>query len=227
MKRVGLLVPGLLVHGLLVLGLLVLGFVVAPIGIAAQSGAQVTQTVNATSASGRTQWTTRTLSPEEIQRLFTEAGRMSSSCPVSLSARQAGTAYNRQVSGGLFSKDGKETGQSVHLSVTPRDAHQVVSAMVTVHGYANKKRMVQTLETQAQGAENDGDAERTLYARFASPSASTDASGASAELALPGFSAVTFLELKSIVYADGSEWKLAAGSACRARIDPLMLVDGR
>jgi len=212
--------------------LLALGLVIASVGMDAQSGTQVTQTVTTPSASGETQWTTRTLSPEEMQRLLTEAGRVSGRCPVSLAARQAGTAYNRQVSGGHFSKDGKETGQSVHLSVTPRDARQVVSAMVTVHGYANKKRMVQTLGTesqgtQAEGTENSGDTERTLYARFASPSASTDASGASAELALPGFSAVTFVELKSIVYADGSEWKLAAGSACRARIDPLMLVDER
>jgi len=207
--------------------LLAFGLVIASVGMDAQSGTQVTQTVIAPSASSETQWTTRTLSPEEIQRLFTEAGRMSGSCPVSLAARQAGTAYNRQVSGGHFAKDGKETGQSVHLSVTPRDARQVVSAMVTVHGYANKKRMVQTLGTEAQGTQNGGDAESTLYAKFAAPSASTDAGGASAELALPGFSAVTFVELKSIVYADGSEWKLAAGSACRARIDPLMLVDER
>ena len=205
-------------------------FVLTSIGIAAQSGSGSgsgsgagsavagMQTSTAPSASGETQFVTRTLNPEEVQRMAAEASRLGNSCPVSLSARQVGSPYNREVSGGRLSKDGKDTGQSVHLSVAPRDSRRVVAATVTVHGYANKKRMVQTLGTQ-----DGGDAARTLEVTFGSQ----DKGETWTELALPGFSAVTSVELKSITYADGSVWTLAAGSACKTRIDPMMLVSGR
>jgi len=41
---------------------------------------------------------------------------------------------------------------------------------------------------------------------------------------VPGLSAVSMIDLNSVTYSDGSTWKLAAGSVCSSRIDPMMLV---
>ena len=50
----------------------------------------------------------------------------------------------------------------------------------------------------------------------------------SADLVLPGFSSVTFVQLKSITYKDGSSWKVdgQAEQACRVTPDPVMLIAG-
>jgi hypothetical protein len=199
--------------------LLALSFVIASVGIDAQSGIQVPPTVTAP-PSGQTQWTTRTLSPAEVQRLLSIAGRGGGSCPVSLSASQLGSPMNREVGNEPSAGKSREATQLVRLTVQPRDARRIVSATVTVHGYANKGRVVETLTAEAEDAYGGGDAVKTLEVSFPSRTGSQTW----AELAVPGFSAVSSVQVKSITYADGSSWKFAEGVACSTRIDPMMLV---
>jgi hypothetical protein len=47
---------------------------------------------------------------------------------------------------------------------------------------------------------------------------------ATADIWLPGFSVVEAIDLKSVVYTDGSAWSLADGATCRIVPDPFMLV---
>jgi hypothetical protein len=63
---------------------------------------------------------------------------------------------------------------------------------------------------------------KTLNVTFAPE----DEKSVSAELVLPGFSSVTFVQLKSVTYQDGSAWKVdgQAEQACRVAPDPLMLI---
>ena len=201
-----------------------LGILSGALGASAQSPAQgqiqVMQTEAGKPASGETAATVRTLSQDEIHRLASAAQALAVRCPIALQAKQSGVAYNRQVTDGPSFKgiDGKDAGQRINLSVAARDDRRVVAASVTVHGYANKGRIVQTL-----AADDNGDAVRTVDVRFSGQAAGET----SAELALPGFSGVTSVQLKSITYSDGSTWMLADAGACSVRVDPMMLVSGR
>jgi len=106
----------------------------------------------------------------------------------------------------------KGIAQLLHLIVTSPNSKRVVAANVTVHGFANKGRVVPTLSAQ-----DSSDATKTFDVKFPA-----EPKEISTDLAVPGFSAVSAIDLNSVTYADGSTWKLAAGSTCSSRIDPIM-----
>jgi hypothetical protein len=135
------------------------------------------------------------------------------SCPVSLYARQAPGANRMEVNGVPL----KGIAQLLHLMVNAPNSSRVVAAQVTVHGFTNKVRAVQTASTP-----DPSDAAKTFDVRFP-----TGPKEIATDLAVPGFSAVRTIDLNSVTYADGSTWKLAEGSTCRSRIDPIMLISGR
>jgi len=105
--------------------------------------------------------------------------------------------------------------QRLHLIVTNPDSRRVVAANVTVRGFANKARIVQTMS-----GSDSSDAAKTMDVRF---SAGSDKE-ASADLRVPGLTAVSEIDLNSVTFSDGSTWRLAAGGSCRSWIDGLMLV---
>jgi hypothetical protein len=107
--------------------------------------------------------------------------------------------------------------QRLHLIVTNPDSRRVVQASVTVRGFADKARVVQTMSSS-----DSPDAARTMDVRFLAGSGKE----VSADLRVPGLTAVSAIDLNSVTYADGSIWKLAAGGSCRSWIDGLMLVSG-
>jgi hypothetical protein len=132
------------------------------------------------------------------------------SCPVSLYARQAPGGERMMVNGVPV----KASAQKLHLIVTSPNSKRVVAANVTVHGFANKGRVVQTMSTQ-----DPSDAAKTFDVSF--PAGPREIS---TDLAVPGFSGVSVIDLNSVTYSDGSTWKLTVGSACSSRIDPMMLI---
>jgi hypothetical protein len=163
---------------------------------------------------GSVTWTTQPANPEQAQRA---AGNLAAnSCPVALHARQSSEAFRREVrSGDAYPKG---FAQHLHLTVNNPQARQIVAANVTVRGFADKARALAT------GPAQDGsDSARTMDVKFASEPGRE----AAAELAVPGLSGVTAIELNSVTYADGSTWKLAAGSVCRSPIDGFMLIGDR
>jgi hypothetical protein len=167
-----------------------------------------------TAPDGSVSWTTQAASQEEAQRAV--ANQLASSCPVSLHARQAAEAFRREVGEGDANPKG--LAQHLHLTATNPQARRIVAASVTVRGFANKARMVQTMTTQ-----DTSDAAKTMDVKFTSQPGKE----VSAYLAVPGLSAVSVIELNSVTYSDGSTWKLASGSVCRSPIDGFMLISIR
>jgi hypothetical protein len=166
-----------------------------------------------TAPDGTTVWTTRTMSHAEMQKAMAQISPMIDTCPVALHAQQFSAATRREV--GSDDPRPKGVAQSLHLILTNPDSRRVVAANVTVRGFADKARFVETLSSP-----DNSDAARTMDVRFLAGSGKE----VSADLRVPGLTAVSAIDLNSVTFADGSIWKLAAGSSCRSWIDGLMLV---
>jgi hypothetical protein len=161
---------------------------------------------------GSVTWTSRPASPEEAQRAA--ANLLANSCPVSLHASQAPGGDRMEVNRVRI----QDPAQRLHLTVTNPQARRIVAASVTVRGFAGKARVVQT-----RSAQDTSDAAKTMDVKFPSELGRET----SADLAVPGLSAVTVIDLNSVTYSDGSTWKLASGSVCRSPIDGFMLIGNR
>jgi hypothetical protein len=143
-----------------------------------------------------------------------------STCPVSLHAQQRGYFTRREVTGNSPGDTiQKDPGQTLNLTVTTSDSRQIVAANVTVRGLTGKARFTPVL---SDSSHDTSDAAKTLNVRF-----SADSVEPSANLLLPGFTAVNMVELNSVTYGDGSTWRVAAGKVCHWPVDGLMPVDSR
>lgn len=135
-------------------------------------------------------------------------------CPVSLHAQHGAD--------GNFLKVDKSRpvglAQLLHLVLANPDARQIVAGDVTVRGMSGKARMTQTL-----GSPDQADVMRDLHVRF-TPQEGRDVAG---YVWAPGMSAVLTVELHSVTFADGSEWRFAEHDVCRVQPDPLMLIAGK
>lgn len=142
-----------------------------------------------------------------------------SACPVAMQARHlADGAVILARKGDPPSTPPKGVGQWLHLTLASRVLRQITGATVEVHGLADKSRVIQTLSTAGMAT----DANQTLRLQL------TPAGGneMTAEVWVPGMTAVETIDLTSVSYADGSTWKLADGQSCRIAPDPLMLISG-
>ena len=142
-----------------------------------------------------------------------------SSCPVSLRAQQASAANSMMVAGGRP----KGVAQFLHLTMANPAGSTVTKATVTVRGLLPKTRATLTPMTLGN---DPSDAARTLDVTF-SAAAGPAFNGRSADLWVPGLSAVSSVDLVSLTYADGSMWTPKAGKTCRTPIDGIMLVGAR
>jgi hypothetical protein len=153
----------------------------------------------------------QTSSQNQPQNTVIQMSPLINTCPVSLHARHAG-------GGDMWKVDGvpiNGISQMLHLIVTNPDSRRIVAANVTVRGFADKGRFLPAMSTQ-----DGSDAAKTLDVKFPSgPGKET-----TAELRVPGLTAVTMIDLNSVTYSDGAIWKLAAGGSCRSWVDGLMLV---
>jgi len=144
-------------------------------------------------------------------------------CPVFLRARRGGRGDLLEVG------DARPKGIAQGLSLTVADgkARQVMAVNVTVRGFSDRGRMVQTraqtLSLDSASASGSWDAARTLDVKFLN-GAGTEASRF---VWVPGMTAVAAIDLNSASFADGSAWKIADGSVCRVFPDPMMLVENR
>jgi hypothetical protein len=152
-------------------------------------------------------------------------GKLNAPCPVPPDLNRCPVFMRAQhLSDGSLVKTGKPAhppgiGQRLHLTLTNPDSKQIASARVTVHGVTPKGRVMQAMP--AQGGSSD--ATQSLSVTF---SPEPDQS-ATADLWVPGMTAVESIALESMMYSDGTTWKVADGMACRVRPDPLMLISVR
>jgi hypothetical protein len=194
---------------------LLLGSGVLAAQTASQNQLQIEIQKTTSSPDGQNARSTHTLSQLEVQRLFANTGEHS--CPVSLHAQQSAAAFARQVNGDDGDRP-RDVAQRLHLVAAGPSSKKVVAANVTVHGFAAKPRMVQTMET------GDGsNAAKTMDVRFAAGTGQDSA----ADLWVPGLSAVRSIDVNAVTYSDGSTWKLADGRSCSSLVDGVMLISSR
>lgn len=112
----------------------------------------------------------------------------------------------------------KGLGQRLRLTLTSPDSRSITSATVNVRGWTAKGRM-----EQADKAKDAALAVRTLQVPFTAGAEQT----ATADVWVPGATAVSSVELLSVAYGDGTTWTPAQGKTCQVKPDPLMLISDR
>lgn len=140
---------------------------------------------------------------------------MASACPIGMHARQGVWDHTIRVRNGEKQPQPPSSQFGQRIVLTLVDAHPagIVSATLVVNGFDGKNRVVQT-------GSSSGTAIRTLRAAFTRETKDTF----SANIDIPGFTAVTSLRLMDVTYADGSTWSSSSANPCHAVPDPLMLV---
>lgn len=107
------------------------------------------------------------------------------------------------------------------LTLTPRDGRKIVSATVTAHGYSpSPGSMDLVARLWPQPKSHSREIAKTLAIRFHA----AEDGAFTAELPLPGFSAVTMIDLNSLTYGDGTTWNAPARNECHVAPDPLLLI---
>lgn len=121
--------------------------------------------------------------------------------------------------------------QSAASSKPARLLPRVAFATATVHGFGTGPEFVPVdglvlpRESVSTGAARNVRGNRSPAPQTNLKLHFNSADGSSvAEMWLPGFGPVRWLDLKSITYADGSTWKPAKGETCTVTPSPFMLV---
>lgn len=98
---------------------------------------------------------------------------------------------------------------------------KIVSATVTVHGTTDKER-IQRLDQRIDPWDlKSADKVRT----FTVDLANWGGPGVTGDFQLPGFTSSRRVDLESVVYEDGSTWKLSGNETCHVAPDLLMPVE--
>lgn len=143
-----------------------------------------------------------------------------SGCPINMRADQG--VWNRDML--LVHKGDKERahnsfGQKITVRLKDPQSVLIASATLRVRGLNGKNRMQEI----PAGDRSRWNTVRTVQATFVEESDGE----VSAELWLPGFTAVSSIELLAVSYSDGSAWKASGPNACRTQPNPLMLITSR
>jgi len=109
-------------------------------------------------------------------------------------------------------------GQRLSLVLKDTRRARITGATVRVHGLTGKNRMLQTGD-RSDAAESA----TTIHLSFG-PKNDNEAVG---DLWIPGFTAVTNVELQEVSYSDGSVWRVSGLDICRVQPDPIMLITER
>ncbi|MGH9600401.1 MAG: hypothetical protein ACRD27_11100 [Terracidiphilus sp.] len=156
-----------------------------------------------------------------------QPSRVSSGCPVSMRLQQTPGGRTETV------QDGKRVEQPstrLDLTVTAHPAARVRSAAITVHGFDGRQHIVPVgaqavkPETVWPGASKPASDDSAFTRKLDVNFRPAGGRGATAEVWVNGIGAVNWIDVDSIVYADGSTWKPAPGESCRIEPDPFELI---
>jgi hypothetical protein len=148
------------------------------------------------------------------------------SCPVSMQAKQgsgSGLVMVRKSQSEHTEPTTPKPGQRIHLILGKMpgadftDPEQIAGATVTVKGLSARDHLDLTLDSSGNAP---SDLHRTMSVAF---SIENDGS-VTADLNLPGFTAVNSIKLDSVNLKDGSTWTLADVKTCVVTPDRMMLV---
>lgn len=185
-------------------------FLVAPLGLAAQNGGYGVGRMEGLTASGSDgQATTTTVTPPNL-------------CPVYLQASHLSDGTIVKTGAGLPKSDhAKGVGQRLHLKLSSPDQRTIANATVNLRGWTAKGR---TERLGQVGSSDDAALQmRTLTVPFTPRADRT----VSADVWVPGLTAVVSVELLSVKYSDGSTWTPPQDKSCRVAPELLMLVTQR
>jgi len=142
----------------------------------------------------------------------------SSNCPVDISAKRGLGAGQMQRT---FDNKQQDPGpsQNLHLTFTNTSYSEIVGVRVTAYGL-NAKGQITPAETASS---NSSAMQKSFDLNFKVNPKSIG----SVELALTGFTAVTFLNVDSIRYAGGSTWQPTAQHTCHVVPEALMMIGSR
>lgn len=139
-------------------------------------------------------------------------------CPVAISAQKdlgAGRFQNVPAKG----QQNQGPNQNLHLTLTNSTYSEIIGVRVTAYGLNAIGQI-----TPAKAAANTSSA---MQQSFDLKLKVDPKSIGSVDLALAGFTSVTYLNVDSIRYAGGSTWKPSAQRTCRAIPDATMLISSR
>ncbi len=184
-------------------------FLIAPLGFAAQNGGfsgagGATYTIG---HDGQSSTATHPIPPPNL-------------CPVSIEASHLSDGDIVKTGADLPKVDhAKGVGQRLHLKLHSPDQRTIASATVSLRGWTPKGR------TEQVGSASEDPALRvqTLTVPFTSGADRT----ASADIWVPGLTAVVSVELLLVKYSDGSTWTPPQSKTCRVAPDLLMVVTRR
>jgi hypothetical protein len=180
-------------------------FLVAPLGLAAQNASYG---VSYGLAGGQI---TTLIGPDGKAIPGTQANPQLNLCPVSIQASHLSDGNVVKTSTG----HPKGIGQRLHLKLHSPDQRMIASATVNLHGWTAKGRKAQV------GSSDDA----ALEVRILTVPFTFDADRmSSADIWVPGLTAVVSVELLSVKYTDGSTWTPVQGHTCRVAPDHLMLI---
>ncbi|MGA7859474.1 MAG: hypothetical protein WCA11_16185 [Terracidiphilus sp.] len=137
-------------------------------------------------------------------------------CPIGMRAEHAPDIHRVYVQGDTRTES---SAMQLKFILTNRRPGQIVAANITAHGRKGKAEIIPAVASRASG--DSADTAKTMDVSFAS---GADES-VNTNIVLPGFSYVTFIELNSVTYANGTTWKFAPRDDCQVAPDPLMLID--
>ncbi len=112
----------------------------------------------------------------------------------------------------------KGLAQKLRLTLTSPDSRSIARATVNVRGWTAKGRMEQV------GKDRDA---ALPVRRLMVPFRAVADRMPSADVWVPGLTAVSSVELISVAYRDGTTWRPAQGKTCQMTPDPLMLISNR
>lgn len=195
---------------------LLIALVLAPATLAAQNS--TAQSGNAAARPDFKLQSPLIVNPSDLEVLSAH-GIPVLNCPVSMHATQGQWDHTIRVRNGQMVIP-QPFGQRISLTLKDTHPARIIAATVRVRGLNGKSHMV---ETPASTGEN-WNAMRTMRVTF---SEENDGSY-SADLRIPGFTAVTSVELLDVSYDDGTSSQPSGPRACRiTQPDPLMLISNR
>jgi hypothetical protein len=155
-------------------------------------------------------------SPQTTPSVHVHPRSLGADCPVGLKVNHGPSFLKRNTEYGPFAPPApKVQEQRIQLTLTNPSPKEIASAQITVYGFSEKWRAVPLAD-----AKDTPDLRKRVNLVL-------NVKGndhASSDLSLSRFTAVAYVNLDSLTYADGAVWKASSPAACSVSPDLLMLV---
>ena len=141
--------------------------------------------------------------------------QMSSSCPVRISVQHRSGLERLEAN----QPQSKEIAQYLQVTMSNSKSVDIVGAQITAHGFDAKTRYLpaQLPLTASPDLTKTVDLDLTVKSR----------GNESTDLRLARFTAVSWIDLDSVTYADGTTWHSSAGKTCHVVPELMRLVGSR